>query len=38
MKIWDYLAVTPTQFQTDYVDTRLVDVAKHPQFPLQLLC
>jgi RNA ligase len=36
VKILDYLGVTKTQFQTDYVDTRLIDVADHPQFPLRM--
>jgi RNA ligase len=37
VKIWEYLAVTPEKFRTDYLETRLVDVATHPQFPLQML-
>ena len=37
MKIWDYLQITPAAFNKDYVDTGLVDVAFHPQFPLELL-
>jgi hypothetical protein len=37
VKIWDYLAITPSQFQTKYVETRLVDVAMHPEFPLEML-
>ena len=37
VKIWQYLGVTPSQFQTNYVETGLVDVACHPEFPLELL-
>src|ERR1017187_4459144 len=36
MKIWDYLAITPIQFQAKYVETRLVDVATHPEFPMEM--
>jgi RNA ligase len=37
VKILDYLGVTKTQFQTDYIETRLIDVASHPTFPLEML-
>jgi len=37
MKIWDYLGISQSQFRTDYVETRLVDVAKHDVFPLEML-
>lgn len=37
MKIWDYLQITPSQFQTKYVETGLVDVATHDEFPLRML-
>ena len=37
MKIWQYLGVSPEKFRTDYAETGLVDVATHPQFPLQML-
>ncbi len=37
MKIWQYLNVSPEKFRTDYLETRLVDVATHPQFSLQML-
>ena len=37
MKIWDYLEVTKGQFQSKYVETRLVDVATHDDFPLEIL-
>jgi RNA ligase len=37
MKIWQYLNLTPEKFRTDYLETRLVDVATHPQFSLQML-
>jgi RNA ligase len=37
MNIWQYLNITPEKFRTDYAETRLVDVATHPQFPLQML-
>ena len=37
MKIQEYLGITLEKFLFEYVDTRLVDVAEHPEFPLQLL-
>jgi RNA ligase len=36
MKIWQYLGVSPEKFRTNYLETRLVDVAIHPQFPLKM--
>ena len=36
MKIWAYLDLTEEKFRTDYLETRLVDVATHPSFPLQM--
>jgi RNA ligase len=36
VKIWQYLGITPEKFRTDYLETRLVDVSTHPQFPLQM--
>ena len=37
MKIWDYLEMTSEAFRTNYLETRLVDVATHDEFPLQML-
>jgi RNA ligase len=37
VKIWQYLNVTKDEFKTKYHDTRLVDVATHDEFPLQML-
>lgn len=37
MKIWQYLETTPEAFRTNYLETRLVDVATHDTFPLQML-
>ena len=36
MKIWAYLAITPIRFQTEYVDTGLVDVSDHDTYPLRM--
>jgi RNA ligase len=36
MTIWTYLGITPTRFQTEYVETGLVDVAVHREFPLEM--
>jgi len=37
VKIWTYLLITPERFQTEYVDTGLVDVSDHDEFPLRML-
>jgi RNA ligase len=37
VKIWQYLGVTPEAFRTKYLETGLVDVATHDEFPLQML-
>ena len=37
MKIWQYLGITPIRFQTEYVETGLVDVSDHDTYPLRML-
>ncbi len=37
MKIWQYLEITPIRFQTEYVETGLVDVSDHDTYPLRML-
>jgi len=37
VKIWTYLLIIPERFQTEYVDTGLVDVSDHDEFPLRML-
>jgi hypothetical protein len=36
MKFNDYIGIGPEKFQSDYIDTGLVDVAHHDEFPLSL--
>ena len=36
MKIWQYLGITPIRFQTEYVETGLVDVSDHDTYPLRM--
>lgn len=36
MKIWDYLGVSEDAFRRDYIVSRLIDVATHDTFPLQM--
>ena len=36
MNFYSYIRKTPTEFQTEYINTGLVDIASHDTFPLDL--